>query len=96
MKIKRPHIVLKNIQIKSLKKFKKLARALDVIEEECGIKETRITVKNIFFCSDIDKKKCKSTPMEKLLLGICLKASPNLIKSKKKKEPVYVFTPKES
>jgi len=70
MKIKRPEIVLNHIQIKSLKAFKKLAKALTVIEEECGIKETRITIKGVFFCPWIDKSKCEDTPMEKLLIDI--------------------------
>lgn len=78
MTVKRPHIILENIQIKNLKKFKKLVKALETIEEECGIHETRITVKNIFFCPWIDQSKCSSTPMQKLLLEIFKKGAINL------------------
>ena len=49
MQIKRPHITLEGIQIESADKFKKLAAAVNTIEEECGIHEVEITMKNIFF-----------------------------------------------
>lgn len=70
MKIKRPHITLEGIQIKSVDKFRKLAEALNTIEEECGIYEVKFTFKNIFFCPWIDKEQCRSTPMERFLLEI--------------------------
>lgn len=68
MKLKRPEITLDGLQIKSLEKFQRLAAALTVIEEDCGIRETRITFKNTFFCPWIDEEQCRSTPMERLLL----------------------------
>ena len=70
MKIQRPHITLEGIQIKSVEKFKKLAEALNTIEEEHGIHEVRFTFKNIFFCPWIDKEKCRNTKMEIFLLEL--------------------------
>jgi len=70
MKIKRPHITLDGIQIKSVEKFKLLAAAVNVIEEECGIHEVEITMKDIFFCPWIDTEQCRETPMERLLIGL--------------------------
>lgn len=69
MKIKRPQIVLNGIQIKSVEKFKRLAAAVNVIEEECGIHEVEITIKDIFFCPWIDVEQCRGTHMERLLIG---------------------------
>ena len=69
MKIKRPQIVLDGIQIKSVEKFKRLAAAVNVIEEECGIHEVEITIKDIFFCPWIDVEQCRETHMERLLIG---------------------------
>ena len=60
-------ITLENLQIKSLKKAKKLAYALNIIEEECGIKNVKITLKNIFICEWIDTSKLNKTNMELLL-----------------------------
>lgn len=54
MKIKRPEIHLKNIQIKSTEIARRLAGALDEIESLCGIHETRLTITNPFICPDID------------------------------------------
>jgi len=70
MKIKRGHILLENLQVKSLEKAKKLAIALTVIEEECGIHEVRITIANPFICPWIDLELLKETPMEILLVDI--------------------------
>ena len=70
MTIKRPHIILDGIQIKSIEKAKKLAKALDIIEKECGIHETRITIKRAFICPDIDIASLSNTPMECVLNGI--------------------------
>lgn len=70
MKIKRPEIMLEGIQIKSVEKFKRLAAAVNVIEEECGIHEVTITLKNIFFCPWINVEQCRETPMERLLIGL--------------------------
>lgn len=68
--MKHPEIFLDGIQIKSEAKFHKLAAALNVIEEECGIKETWITLNHVFFCPWIDRDKCHNTPMEDLLIGL--------------------------
>lgn len=73
MKIKRPHIILDGIQIKSVEAFKQLAAAVNVIEEQCGIHETEITIKDIFFCPWIDVEQCRETHMERLLIGCILR-----------------------
>lgn len=70
MKIKRPNIVLENLQVKSLESFKRLAKSVQEIEEQCGIHETKITIKNIFFCPWIDITKCRDTEMECLLIDL--------------------------
>jgi hypothetical protein len=70
MKIKRPHIMIEGIQVKSLEKFQRLAAAINVIEEECGIHQVVITLKDIFFCPWIDVDQCTYTPMERLLIGL--------------------------
>lgn len=70
MKVKRPCITLDSIQIKSIEKFKKLADAINTIEEECGVHEVTITIKDIFFCPWIDVEKCRDTHMERLLIGL--------------------------
>jgi len=66
----RSKIVLKGLQIKSLKKAKKLAYALNLIEEECGIKNVEIKFKDTFVCCWIDFKKLNGTEMEKLIRDI--------------------------
>lgn len=60
-------IILKNIQIKSLEKAKKLAQAINTIEEECGIRNVEIVLKNCFVCEWIDFDKLNETEMEKLI-----------------------------
>ena len=70
MKVKRPEIMLSGIQIKSVEKFKRLAAAVNVIEEECGIHEVTITIKDIFFCPWIDVDQCQETHMERLLIEL--------------------------
>lgn len=60
-------ILLESMQVKSLNKAKRLAHALSIIEEECGIKEVKIEVKDFFFCPDIDTSKLSKTEMEKLI-----------------------------
>lgn len=54
-------IIIDGLQIKSLKKARKLCKALSVIEEECGIKEVTITFKNVFVCPWIDQSKLNKT-----------------------------------
>ena len=70
MNIKRPQILLEGIQIKSEECFHRLCTALTEIEEQCGIMETDIVLKDIFFCPWIRMRKCKRTPMERLVIGI--------------------------
>jgi len=65
-----PHIFLEGIQIKSVEKFRRLAAAVNTIEEECGIHEVEITLKDIFFGPWIDVEQCRSTHMERLLIGL--------------------------
>lgn len=60
-------IILNGLQIKSLDKAKKLAYALNIIEEECGIREVKITFKNIFFCPWINEELLCETEMECLI-----------------------------
>lgn len=74
MNIKRPEITLEALQIKSLDKARKLAQALNVIEEECGIHQVRITIKDMFICPWIDIEELDKTPMERLLRDIIKKA----------------------
>ena len=74
MKISRGKIILENLQVKNIEKAKKLAKALEVIEEECGIHEVEITIKNFFVCSWIDLSQMQSSEMEKLLAGLFIKS----------------------
>jgi len=67
---KYPEIILNGLQIKSLEKALKLSDALSVIEEECGIKEVKITLKNMFICTWIDLEQLNRTEMDLLLKDI--------------------------
>lgn len=67
MKITNPEIKLIWLQIKSEKKLKKLCKLLNIIEEEFGIKETRITLDDCFVCPRIDMDNIWKTEMEKLI-----------------------------
>ena len=60
-------INLRGLQIKSLKKARKLSYALNIIEEECGIKNVKITMKDIFICKWINMDKLNKTEMECLI-----------------------------
>lgn len=71
--MQKSEIILKGIQVKSLKKAKRLAYALDIIEQECGIKNVKITIKDVFFCHWINKKKLNKTHMERLLRDLFIK-----------------------
>lgn len=67
-RMKRSEIVLKNLQIKSVEKFRTLAGNLEEIEIECGIKHVKITLENMFVCGDIEENDVvPQTPMEQLL-----------------------------
>lgn len=67
MKKPQTQITFKGIQIKSLKKAQIFCKALNTIEEECGIEEVEITLDSIFFCPWIDIDKLNKTPMERLI-----------------------------
>ena len=67
---KYPEIILNGLQIKSLEKAYKLSDALVVIEEECGIKEVKLTLKNMFICPWIDIEKLDRNEMDLLLKDI--------------------------
>ena len=67
---KYPEIILTGLQIKSLEKAYKLSDALRVIEEECGIREVKMTLKNIFVCPWIDSEKLDRNEMDLLLKDI--------------------------
>ena len=67
---KYPEIILNGLQIKSLEKAFKLSDALSMIEEECGIKEVKITLKNMFICDWIDLEQLNRNEMDLLLKDI--------------------------
>ena len=69
-KEKHPEITLDGFQIKSLEKAYLLSDALSVIEVECGIKEVKITLKNMFICPWIDLDKLNRNEMDKCLRDI--------------------------
>jgi hypothetical protein len=75
MKIGRCKIKLENLQVKSLEKAKKLAKALEVIEEECGIHEVEISIDGFFVCPWIELHKLDDSGMEKLLAELFVKAN---------------------
>lgn len=60
-------ITLKHIQVKSFRKARKLAKALNVIEIECGIQSVEFELISSFICPDLKVKKLNRTPMEKVL-----------------------------
>ena len=74
MKINRGKIKLENLQVKSIEKAKKLAKALEVIEEECGIHEVEIEISGFFVCPWIDLTQMQSTGMEKLVAELFIKS----------------------
>ena len=67
---KHSEIILNGLQIKSLEKAYKLSDALSVIEEECGIKEVKITLKNMFICAWINLKQLNRNEMDILLKDV--------------------------
>lgn len=74
MKINRGKITLENLQVKSLEKAKKLAKALETIEEECGIHEVEIEISGFFICSWIDIAQLQNSGMEKLIAELFIKS----------------------
>lgn len=63
-------IIIKNWQVKSLKKAKLLAKALDIIEKEIWIHCVKITLDTMFICPDININLLNKTPMQKILRDI--------------------------
>ena len=74
MKIKRGKIILENLQVKNLDNAKKLAYALEIIEEECGIHEVEISLEGFFVCPWIDLSQLDNTGMERLLAGLLMRS----------------------
>lgn len=74
MKKNRCKIKLENLQVKNLDKAKKLAKALEVIEEECGIHEVEIEIAGFFVCPWIDLTQMQNTDMEKLVAELFIKS----------------------
>jgi hypothetical protein len=66
-------IKLTGLQIKSLKKARKLSKALEVIEEECGIGPVMIKFQDMFICPWIDANKLNKTGMQKVVRNIIRK-----------------------
>ena len=71
---KRSKIILSNLQVKSIHKAKRLAKALEIIEEECGIHEVEISIDNFFVCPWIRLSELQSTEMENLLAELFIKS----------------------
>ena len=65
--LKYPEIKLIWLQVKSEKKLKRLCKLLSILEEEYGIKETRITFDDVFVCPRIDIDILRDTEMEGLV-----------------------------
>ena len=67
-------IIIKEMQVKSVQKLKRLASLLDEIEKEFGIHTVKITLQDCFICSDIEQDLTKFnfgvTPMERTILEI--------------------------
>ena len=72
--MKRSEIKIIGCQIKSIESFRKLAKSLDEIEKNVGIKQVTITLEDNFICQDVEQSISKSnfgnTPMERCLLEI--------------------------
>ena len=73
MKKYKSHLILDNIQIKSLNKARLFAKMLENIEEEICIGTTKITISNSFICPEIDLSKLINTNMELHLRDILIK-----------------------
>jgi len=66
-------ITIKGMQVKSLEKARRLAYALNIIEEECGIESVLIVFKDMFVCPWIDFKELDKTEMEVLVRKLLTK-----------------------
>jgi hypothetical protein len=73
--VSRSLIHIENCQVKSLEKARILAKCLDTIEKEIGIKSVVISFKDCFICPDIDLTQLSNSPdpMQKLIGGIFIK-----------------------
>ena len=69
----RSEIIIKNCQIKGAKAFKEAARGIDIIEEYTGIRETKITLENVFVCPFLNLDKFGETDIERALVKIITK-----------------------
>lgn len=72
--MKRPELKLVGMQLKSAEKVRALARALDIIEKECGIRSVKVTFEDTFICPDIDWGKLNRTPMQRVIRRIVEKS----------------------
>ena len=70
------HIQLTGIQVRSVEKARKLAQALAVIEQECGLLGARVTITNCYVAdaSGIDAE-LNGTPMECIVRRLLLDES---------------------
>ena len=73
MNIKRGEIKLTNLQVKSLESVQRLSKALNEIEEQCGIHSVNIIIENAFVCPWIDLEELNDTGMECLIRGFLKK-----------------------
>ena len=65
-------ITLDGIQIRSLKIARELSRALNIIDENCGIENMEIEIKNVFICGWFDITELDETEMDCLLRDLIL------------------------
>lgn len=75
MSRKEPLLHIANCQFKSIEKLRLLAKTLDTMEKEFGIREVRISFENCFVCPDIDLTKLTNSkkPMERIVGNILIK-----------------------
>ncbi len=66
-------IKLSGLQVKSIEQAERLAYALNIIDEECGIKSVEISFKNFFVCKWIDFKELDKTEMQILVRKVLKK-----------------------
>ena len=76
--IPEPSITLRGIQVKSADAFRAMCKQLEALDETCGIHETRITFKDIFFCPWIDCEDLAHTEMERIVLVAILQMEKEL------------------
>lgn len=73
-KQKRPKIHFEYCQFKSIEKVRLLAKLLDTMEKEFGIKEVNISFLEVFVCPDIDLFKLYKSkkPMERIVAQLLM------------------------